>query len=132
MVRRVERSSGAADAGIRPGDVIIATGGKSVMGIDSNEMTRERLAGPAGTSIELSVVQADGMLKKMMAARKPYPVHLNPPTDGFSYVIPGIGRWTPDTTFRFPGLRLLLTKDSKICLLRRVSMTSIRWNITAT
>ena len=99
MVRRVERSSAAADAGIQPGDLILATDEKRVVGIDSIEMTK-RLAGPAGSSIHLSVVQADGELKKITLTRKPYPPHLNPLTDRFSYGIPG--NWQMDPRYAFP------------------------------
>jgi S1-C subfamily serine protease len=45
MVRRVEPSSAAAEAGIQPGDIIVATDGKPVAGIDPNEMAGKRLAG---------------------------------------------------------------------------------------
>jgi S1-C subfamily serine protease len=51
MVRRVEPSSAAADAGIQPGDLIIETDGKPVAGIDSREMIRKRLQEQAGVPL---------------------------------------------------------------------------------
>ena len=64
IVRQVESSSAAANAGIQPGDRW-----KPVFGADSNEMVNQRLAGPAGSSIEISVVQADGAQKKITLLR---------------------------------------------------------------
>ena len=99
MVRRVDPASAAAAAGIQPGDLILATDGKPVIGSDGNEMMR-RLAGQAGSSIELSVVPADGKVTKMVLVRKPYPPHLNPPADSFAYSIPG--NWQMDPRYAFP------------------------------
>jgi hypothetical protein len=100
MVRHVEPSSAAAEAGIQAGDLILATDGKPVFGIDGREMVTKRLAGAAGSPIELSLVPANGMLKKITLVRKPYPPHLNPETDAFSYVIPG--NWQMDPRYSFP------------------------------
>jgi hypothetical protein len=99
MVRRVEPSSAAADAGIQPGDVIVATDGKPAFQSDANEMAA-RLKGQAGSSIEVSVVKPDDTQKKITLVRKPYPPHLNPSTDSFSYVIPG--NWEMDPRYPFP------------------------------
>jgi hypothetical protein len=100
MVRRVEPASAAADARIQPGDLIIATDGKPVFGVDAKEMITKRLAGPAGSSIELTVVQADGRPIRMTLERRPYPPHVNPPGDEFSYSIPG--NWQMDPRYNFP------------------------------
>jgi PDZ domain len=99
MVRRVDPSSAAADAGIQPGDLILAIDGKRVFNTEESEVTK-KIAGPAGSSIELSVVQADGNLKKITLVRKPFPPHLNPLTDTFSYSIPG--NWQVDPRYNFP------------------------------
>jgi len=99
IVRRVEASSAAADAGVQPGDLILATDGTSVFNTKLSELTK-RLAGLAGSSIELSVVPADGNVKKIVLVRRPYPPHLNPPTDSFRYSIPG--DWTKDPRYNFP------------------------------
>jgi hypothetical protein len=99
IVRHVEPSSAAADAGIQPGDLILAVEGKRVFNTEAREVIRE-MAGPAGSSIELTVVPADGNLKKITLVRKPYAPHLNPQTDPFRYSIPG--NWQADPRYNFP------------------------------
>jgi hypothetical protein len=99
MVRRVEAHSAAADAGIEAGNLILAVDGDSVFNASMSDVV-QRLAGPVGSSITLSVVQADGSLQKMTLTRKPYLPHLNPRTDPFSYVIPG--NWQMDRRYSFP------------------------------
>jgi len=108
IVREVYPNSAAAEAGIKPGDLILATDGKPVFNSDMSDIM-ERLAGPAGTSIELSVVEADGNLKKFSVVRRTYPPHFNASSDQFSYSVPG--NWRKDLRYRFPlpwspGLRL--------------------------
>ena len=99
MVRRVQPSSAAADAGIQPGDVVVAVDGKPVVGSDSGKV-RKSLDGEVGSSIELSVVEPNDVQKKIVMIRKPYPPHLNASTDAFSYVIPG--NWQMDPRYPFP------------------------------
>jgi hypothetical protein len=99
IVRQVDPNSAAADAGIQAGDLILAADGKRVFNTELNELIK-RLAGPVGSSIELSVVQADGNLKKITLIWRPYPPHLNPQTDVFSYSIPG--NWQKDPRYKFP------------------------------
>jgi hypothetical protein len=99
IVRHVDPNSAAANAGIQAGNLILATDGKPVFNTELNEVVK-RLAGPVGSSIELSVVQADGNLKKITLIRKPYPPHLNPQSDSFSYSIPG--NWQKDPRYNFP------------------------------
>jgi hypothetical protein len=99
MVRRVEAHSAAAEAGIEAGNLILATDGNPVFNASMSEVIH-RLAGPIGSSIELSVVKTDGNLYKMTLTRQPYPAHLNPTTDPFSYVIPG--NWQMDLRYNFP------------------------------
>jgi hypothetical protein len=99
IVRHVDPNSAAAAAGMEAGDLILATDGKRVFNTELKELMK-RLAGPAGTAIELSVVQIDGNLKKIVIVRKPYPPHLNPQTDVFSYSIPG--NWQKDPRYNFP------------------------------
>jgi hypothetical protein len=99
MVRRVEPSSAAADVDIQPGDLVLATNEQPVFNIDAREMNK-RLAGPAGSPIELSVVPADGKVKKIALIRRPYSPHLNPQADTFRYSVPG--NWQMDLRYRFP------------------------------
>jgi hypothetical protein len=99
IVRRVDPSSAAADAGIQPGDLILFVDGKHVVNTEANEVTK-RFAGLAGSSIELSIVPADGKLKAITLVRKPYPPHLNPQADVFRYAVPG--NWGVDPRYNFP------------------------------
>ena len=99
IVRQVDPNSAAADAGIQAGDLILAADGKGVFNTELNELIKW-LAGPAGSSIELSVVQVNGNLKEVTLVRRPYPPHLNPQTDAFSYSVPG--NWQKDPRYKFP------------------------------
>jgi|UPI000558F9EC hypothetical protein len=99
VVRQVLPASAAANAGIVAGDVIVQTDERPVAGLDTNEM-KKRLGGEAGTSIKLSIVRAGGEFQKMTLVRKPFDPHRNPPTDSFSYVIPG--DWEMDPRYPFP------------------------------
>lgn len=99
IVHRVAPSSAAAEAGIQPGDLILAIADKRVFNAEAREVIRE-LAGPAGSSVELTVVPADGNLKTITLVRKPYPPHLNPHTDPFRYSVPG--NWQADLRYNFP------------------------------
>lgn len=56
-VAQVFDGAPAEDAGIGPGDVIVAVGGKSLAGV-SADAAATRIKGPPGTSVELTVVDA--------------------------------------------------------------------------
>lgn len=99
MVRRVQVHSSAADAGIEAGDLILATDGNPVFNVTMTDLL-QRLEGPVGTTVQLSVVNLDGNLQKLTLVRKPYPPHLNPATDPFGYSIPG--NWQMDLRYNFP------------------------------
>jgi len=99
VVRHVEAQSAANDAGIKAGDLILATNGKTVLGSDAGEVVRS-LAGSAGTPIELSIIDAGGNQKKVNLIRKPYTPHVNPVSDPFYYSLPG--DWTMDLRYNFP------------------------------
>ena len=49
----------AEDAGIEPGDVIVAVDGESIAGVPSNVSTA-RIKGPAGTEVTLRLIPVDG------------------------------------------------------------------------
>ncbi len=49
----------AAAAGILPGDILIAVDGKSVIGMDTNEI-RDRVRGEQGTTVILTILRAGG------------------------------------------------------------------------
>jgi PDZ domain len=99
IIRHVDPHSAAADAGIQAGDLILAADGKRVFNTELNELMK-RLDGPAGSSVELSVVQVDGNSKQVALVRRPYAPHRNPQTDVFSYAIPG--NWQKDPRYNFP------------------------------
>ena len=101
MVRRVDPSSAGADAGIQTGDLILAVDGKRVFNREADEVIKS-MAGPAGSSVELSIVPANGNLEKILLVRKPYPPNKNPQTDTFRYVVPGDWQFEPRYNFPLP------------------------------
>jgi hypothetical protein len=100
VVRRVEQGSAAAEAGILVGDIIVAVNGSPVSGHDSNEIGRAGLRGPAGGSVRLTVVKMGREPAEIVLTLRPYPPHLNPASDVFSYAIPG--NWQMDPRYPFP------------------------------
>lgn len=50
------KSSPAAQAGVRPGDMVIAIDGESMTGVDPEE-ARQKVMGPAGTDVTLTIVR---------------------------------------------------------------------------
>lgn len=130
IVRHVDPNSAAADAGIQAGDLILAADGKRVFNIELNELIK-RLAGPAGSSIELSVVQADGNLKKITLIRRPYAPHVNPQRMLSAIQFRATGKRIRATTSRFPGAQDWRSKDSRTCTSRRASTIWIHRNTTA-
>ena len=98
VVRRVDLASGAADAGLQPGDLILEVDGRNVEGHARKELL-EWLNGPAGTAVQLTVISQGGK-RGFTVRRKPYPPHLNSEHDPFRYQIPG--DWTIDPRYTFP------------------------------
>jgi hypothetical protein len=99
IVRQVQPSSAAADAGIQTGDLVLAIDGTRVFNTEMSELTK-KLDGPVGSSVELLIVPADGQTKTISLVRKPYPPHLNPLKDTFRYSVPG--DWKADPRYKFP------------------------------
>jgi hypothetical protein len=100
VVRRVEQGSAAADAGIQIGDIVVSVNGSQVAGRDSGEILRKDLRGPAGGDVRLVVAKLTGGPSEIVLKRKPYPPHINPQSDVFSYAIPG--NWGLDARYPFP------------------------------
>jgi hypothetical protein len=98
VIRRVVPASGAAEAGLRPGDLILGVDGQSVEGHERKEFLGW-LNGTAGTLVQLTVISQDGR-REVRVRRKPYPPHLNSASDPFSYQIPG--NWLVDPRYTFP------------------------------
>jgi len=98
VIRRVVPASGAAEAGLRPGDLILGVDGQSVEGHERKE-SLGWLNGTAGTLVQLTVISQDGR-RDVRVRRKPYPPHLNSASDPFSYQIPG--NWLVDPRYTFP------------------------------
>ena len=102
VIRRVAPGSSAAEAGIEVGDLIIAVNGTKVAGFEPNAILKAGFDGPVGASVRLRVVKnkADGPPVEIAVTLKPYPPHLNPATDAFSYSISG--NWQMDPRYPFP------------------------------
>ena len=102
VVRRVAAGSAAAEAGIEAGDIIVAVNGTPVSGLDAGEVGKAGLRGSSGASVKLMVVKAttDRPPTEIVATLRPYPPHVNPATDAFSYTVPG--DWQMDLRYPFP------------------------------
>jgi carboxyl-terminal processing protease len=62
----------AAEAGIRPGDRLLAVDGESVRGADAASVS-ERLAGPEQTLVEITLRSPDGRSRTLSLERAPVP-----------------------------------------------------------
>lgn len=98
VVRHVEPTSGAAEAGLHPGDLIVGVDGRSVEGHERKELL-QWLDGPAGATVQLTVI-SQSEKKEITVHLKPYPPHINSKLDFFRYQIPG--DWTIDPRYTFP------------------------------
>lgn len=98
VIRSVSQKSGAAEAGLSPGDLILAVDGRDVEGHTRSE-SLAWLNGPAATDVRLTIASQDGK-KNVTVHRKPYPPRVNPPQDPFQYQVPGY--WTVDPRYTFP------------------------------
>lgn len=100
IVRRVDKGSAAADAGIEAGDIIVSVNGTDTAGHDAAELRHAGLAGPVGESVKLKVAKMNRPPAEMVLMLKPYPPHVNLATDAFQYSIPG--DWQMDPRYPFP------------------------------
>jgi hypothetical protein len=98
VVRHVEPASGAAEAGLHPGDLIIGIDGRIVEDHERKELL-QWLNGSAGSTVQLTVISQGGK-SEVTIRRKPYPPHVNSEHDSFRYQIPG--DWTIDPRYTFP------------------------------
>jgi len=98
VVRWVEPTSGAAEAGLHPGDLIAEVDGRNVEGHARKELL-QWLSGSAGATVQLKVI-SQGEKREVTVRRKPYPPHVNSDRDPFRYQIPG--DWTIDPRYTFP------------------------------
>lgn len=98
VVRNVGPKSGAAEAGLNPGDLILAVDGRNVEGHTTKELL-EWLNGSAATDVRLTIISKEGK-RDVAVHRKPYPPRVNPARDPFQYQLPGY--WTVDPRYTFP------------------------------
>lgn len=89
----------AAKAGVRSGDFVIAVDGVPVPGRELSAIIQQ-IHGLIGATLRLTVVKPDGSQSEIALVRTPYPPHLNPASDPFSYTVPG--SWAADSRYHFP------------------------------
>jgi len=100
VVLQVVEGSAAAKAGIHSGDFVVAVNGVPVPGREFPELLRKDIHGPIGATLRLTVVRFDGSQSEIALVRTPYPPHVNPASDTFTYVVPG--SWSTDPRYTFP------------------------------
>lgn len=99
-VVQVTEGSPAEKAGVHCGDFVVAVNGVAVQGREFSEIMNRELRGPVGGTVRLSIVRSDGSQSEITLVRAPYPPHVNPATDAFSYTVPG--SWGADSRYPFP------------------------------
>src|SRR4029077_16811476 len=99
-IMHVVEDSPAAKAGIHCSDFILAVNGAAVPGREFSEIMDKELNGPVGGTVRLTVARFDGSKSEITLVRTPFPPHVNPPSDPFVYVVPGI--WSSDPRTPFP------------------------------
>ena len=102
VVRRVAPGSSAEEAGLEAGDIIVNVNGTKVAGLEPSAVGKVGLRGEAGGAVKLLVVKAktDKPPVVIVVPLRPYPPHVNPATDAFSYSVPG--DWQMDLRYPFP------------------------------
>ncbi len=99
-VMHVVEDSPAAKAGIHCSDFVVAVNGVPVPGRDISDIIDKEIHGPVGGPVRLTISRFDGSQSEITLVRAPYPAHLNPASDPFSYVVPG--SWAADSRYPFP------------------------------
>jgi hypothetical protein len=99
-VMHVVENSPAANAGIHCSDFVIAVNGAPVSGREFSEILEKDIHGPVGGSVRLTVNRFDGSQAEITLVRAPYPPHVPPATDPFTYNVPG--NWSTDPRYIFP------------------------------
>src|SRR4029077_18696717 len=92
--------SPAAKAGIHCSDFIAAVNGVPVPGREFSDIVNKDLKGPVGGTVRLTVARFDGTKSEITLVRAPFPPHVNPGSDPFVYVVPGV--WSNDPRVPFP------------------------------
>ena len=96
-VLHVFEDSPAAKAGIRCSDFIIAVNGVATPGRNINDIRSKELTGTVGATVRLTVLRYDSSQSDITVTYAPY---ANPPSDPFTYRVPG--DWTTDPRWFFP------------------------------
>ena len=99
-VLHVFEDSPAAKAGIHSSDFIFAVNGVPVAGREFSKIMDKEIDGPVGGTVRLTVARFDGSKSEITLVRTPFPPHVNPASDPFAYVVPGI--WDNDPRVPFP------------------------------
>jgi hypothetical protein len=100
VVLQVVEESPAAKAGIHSGDFVIAINGVPVPGREIAAILSKEIHGPIGATLRLTVMKPDGSQSEYALVRAPYPPHVNPASDPFTYTVPG--SWAADSRYHFP------------------------------
>jgi len=99
-VLHVFEDSAAAKAGIHCSDFILAVNGVPVPGREFSAIMEKEIDGPVGGTVRLTVARFDGSQSEITLVRTPFPPHVNPASDPFVYVVPGI--WDNDPRTPIP------------------------------
>jgi len=99
-VLHVFEDSPAAKAGIHCSDFILAVNGVPVAGREYSEIMEKEIDGPVGGRVRLTIARFDGSQSEITLVRTPFPPHVNPASDPFVYVVPGV--WDNDPRTPFP------------------------------
>lgn len=100
VVLRLQDGSPGVNAGLHPGDFVIAVDGRPTPGREFRDILFKELRGPIGATVHLTVVKPDGSQSDAALVRAAYPPHLSHQNDPFTYQVPG--SWAADQRYPFP------------------------------